>query len=75
MDIHKCMLVIVQDSKDQSSGDGKSEQGEVVKYHLPLLNVLAVLIGHMKFTGIETRLETLRWLLWLHKKLPKRVIQ
>ena len=27
----------------------------------------------MSFTEQETKLETLRWLLWLHDKLPKRV--
>ena len=42
-------------------------------HQLSLLNVLGVLIAHMKFTEQETRLETLRWLLWLHKMLPKRV--
>ncbi len=41
------------------------------KFHL--LSVLAVLIPHMKFTQQETRMETLRWLMWLHKQLPRRV--
>ena len=42
-------------------------------HQFSLLNVLGVLVDHMKFTEQETRLETLRWLLWLHKMLPKRV--
>lgn len=42
-------------------------------HQLSLLNVLGILVAHMKFTEQETRLETLRWLLWLHKMLPKRV--
>ena len=41
------------------------------KFHL--LSVLAVLIPHMKFTQQETRKETLRWIMWLHQHLPKRV--
>ena len=40
---------------------------------LNLLSVIAVLVAHTKFTAQETRLETLRWLLWLHSRLPKRV--
>ena len=40
---------------------------------LRLLPVLGVLIDHMKFTHEETRMETLRWLMWLHQQLPKRV--
>ena len=40
---------------------------------LYLLPVIGVLLAHTKFTAQETRLETLQWLLWLHKRLPKRV--
>ena len=40
---------------------------------LNLLAVLAVLVPHMKYTQPETRMETLRWLMWLHQQLPKRV--
>ena len=40
---------------------------------LYLLPVIGVLLAHTKFTAQETRLETLHWLLWLHKRLPKRV--
>ena len=40
---------------------------------LNLLGVLGVLISHMKFTLQETRTETLRWVMWLHQQLPKRV--
>ena len=40
---------------------------------LYLLPVIGVLLAHTKFTAQETRLETLHWLLWLHKGLPKRV--
>ena len=38
---------------------------------LHLLPVLAVLLN--KTVQQETRLESLRWLLWLHQQLPKRV--
>ena len=44
---------------------------EAPKLHL--LSVLGVLIHHMKYTQQETRMESLRWLLWLHQQLPKRV--
>ena len=57
----------------QDGGAVATDQSLKQQHRLGLLNVLAVLIGHMKFTSIETRLETLRWFLWLHKKLPKRV--
>ena len=40
---------------------------------LHLLSVLGVLIPHMKYTQQETRMESLRWLMWLHQQLPKRV--
>ena len=40
---------------------------------IQLLAVVGVLLRHMKYTQIETRMETLRWLLWLHQQLPKRV--
>lgn len=40
---------------------------------LHLLSVLGVLIPHTKFTQQETRLETLRWIMWLHQQLPRRV--
>ena len=40
---------------------------------LRLLSVLGVLIPHMKYTQQETRMESLRWLMWLHQQLPKRV--
>lgn len=49
------------------------EQQVVDPNKFSLLTVLGVLIPHMRFTEQETRLETLRWLLWLHQKLPKRV--
>ena len=54
-----------------STGEGKEREGEPPKFHL--LSVLAVLIPHMKFTQQETRKETLRWIMWLHRQLPKRV--
>ena len=38
---------------------------------LHLLPVLAVLLN--KTAQQETRLESLRWLLWLHQQIPKRV--
>ena len=75
--------------KDSESGDleekekakgttdkTRSSQGENSGHEscrLSLLTVLGVLIPHMKFTAMETRLETLRWVLWLHDKLPTRV--
>ena len=54
----------------------RSSQGEASSQEpcrLSLLTVLGVLIPHMKFTAVETRLETLRWVLWLHNMLPTRV--
>ncbi len=51
--------------------DGLALLDEKPKLHL--LSVLAVLIPHMKFTHQETRKETLRWLMWLHQQLPRRV--
>ena len=58
---------------DTTSVAGKSEQQVVDPNKFSLLTVLGVLIPHMRFTEQETRLETLRWLLWLHQKLPRRV--
>ena len=52
-------------------GGGKSES--ITESRLHLLAVLGVLIPHMKYTLPETRMETLRWLMWLHQQLPKRV--
>ena len=49
------------------------ETGEGGAIRFSLLTVLGVLMPHMSFTEQETKLETLRWLLWLHDKLPKRV--
>ena len=40
---------------------------------LHLLSVLGVLIPHTKYAQQESRLESLRWLMWLHQQLPKRV--
>uniref|UniRef100_A0A1X7SNC0 Uncharacterized protein n=1 Tax=Amphimedon queenslandica TaxID=400682 RepID=A0A1X7SNC0_AMPQE len=48
------------------------DTGEVGVVKFSLLTVLGVLMPHMSFTEQETKLETLRWLLWLHDKLPKR---
>ena len=50
-----------------------ADTGEVGVVKFSLLTVLGVLMPHMSFTEQETKLETLRWLLWLHDKLPKRV--
>ena len=59
------------------SGMGSSSHKLVSSIQEPpklhLLGVLGVLISHMKFTLQETRTETLRWLMWLHQQLPKRV--
>lgn len=60
-----------------SDGGSKEKQPELVlekeqpKFHL--LSVFAVLIPQMRFTHQETRKETLRWVMWLHQNLPKRV--
>ena len=40
---------------------------------LHLLSVLGVLIPHTKYSLQESRMESLRWLMWLHQQLPKRV--
>ena len=40
---------------------------------LHLLSVLGVLIPHTKYSQQESRMESLRWLMWLHQQLPKRV--
>ncbi len=40
---------------------------------LHLLSVLGVLIPHTKYAQQESRMESLRWLMWLHQQLPKRV--
>ena len=55
------------------SGDDSTSVvcSEPPKVHL--LPVLAALINHMKYTHQETRMETLRWLIWLQQQLPKRV--
>lgn len=58
-------------SSTGSSSHKVSSTQEPPKLHL--LGVLGVLISHMKFTLQETRTETLRWLMWLHQQLPKRV--
>ena len=60
----------------EKGGEGKGEEGgapQLPEPRLHLLAVLGVLIPHMKFTLPETRMETLRWLMWLHQQLPKRV--
>ncbi|XP_064393704.1 protein VAC14 homolog isoform X2 [Halichondria panicea] len=38
-----------------------------------LLPVLGVLINHMQNTRHETRMETLRWIMWLQQSIPKRI--
>ncbi len=62
------------------SSDGGAGAEEVSKLptkqtvpKLHLLTVVGVLIRHMKYTQQETRMETLRWVIWLHEQLPKRV--
>ena len=60
----------------EEGGEGKGEEGggtQLSEPKLHLLAVLGVLIPHMKYTLPETRMETLRWLMWLHQQLPKRV--
>lgn len=62
--------------KAKDGDKARSSQGDVLIHEpsrLSLLTVLGVLLPHMKFTAKETRLETLRWVLWLHNKLPTRV--
>ena len=61
----------VTPSSDGGGGTKLPAQREAPKLHL--LTVLGVLIPHMKYTQQETRMETLRWIMWLHEKLPKRV--
>lgn len=74
----------VESNSSATSGGGGSPGGgggepakesrlekEAPKFHL--LSVLGVLIPHMKFSQQETRKETLRWIIWLHQQLPKRV--
>lgn len=75
-------------SREGEVGRGGGEKEEVVRKEkksgemigselreprLHLLAVLGVLVPHMKFTLPETRIETLRWVMWLHQQLPKRV--
>lgn len=67
----------------EGQGEGEAEMkekknseeigSELREPRLHLLAVLGVLIPHMKYTLPETRIETLRWLMWLHQQLPKRV--
>ena len=58
----------------EEGGEVKGEDsGGQKEPRLHLLAVLGVLIPHMKYTLPETRMETLRWLMWLHQQLPKRV--
>ena len=52
-------------------GSRGEEAASEPQFHL--LAVLGVLIPHMRYTLPETRMETLRWLMWLHQQLPKRV--
>ena len=64
--------------KETSKEGGEKEKEEELMVErkeprLHLLAVLGVLIPHMKFTLTETRMETLRWVIWLHQQLPKRV--
>ena len=61
------------DVNEAGSNPEGSDTGEVGVVKFSLLTVLGVLMPHMSFTEQETKLETLRWLLWLHDKLPKRV--
>ena len=57
--------------EEREKGGGKETDPAEPRLHL--LAVLGVLIPHMKYTLPETRMETLRWLMWLHQQLPKRV--
>ena len=58
--------------KEKEGGEEEIGAGRLEpRFHL--LAVLGVLIPHMKYTLPETRMETLRWLMWLHQQLPKRV--
>lgn len=65
----------VKGEKEGGEEAGIEEEVGVVRggAKLNLLAVLAVLVPHMKYTQPETRMETLRWLMWLHQQLPKRV--
>ena len=63
---------------EEGGGEGEirgkgGEEARPVEHRFHLLAVLGVLIPHMKYTLPETRMETLRWLMWLHQQLPKRV--
>ena len=69
----KTSLDRINSSTDELSKKRREmvQEKEQPKFHL--LSVLAVLIPHMKFTQQETRKETLRWIMWLHQQLPRRV--
>ena len=62
--------------KEAGSSSSNDMAGKVLFPESPklhLLSLLGVLIPHMKYTQEETRMESLRWLMWLHQQLPKRV--
>jgi vacuole morphology and inheritance protein 14 len=61
------------DEGSEASGTAGSSKTTEDPNQFSLLTVLGVLVPHMRFTEQETRLETLRWLLWLHQQLPKRI--
>lgn len=64
-------------TESQGTSDSENTKSKLLVFKeipkLRLLPVLGVLIDHMKFTHEETRMETLRWMMWLHQQLPKRV--
>lgn len=65
---------ITPKASQEEEGDGTNQAASLALKEPPklhLLPVLAVLLN--KTSQQETRLESLRWLQWLHQQIPKRV--
>ena len=60
-----------EQTSSESSPPTSKEVAAAPRFHL--LPVLGVLINHMQNTHHETRMETLRWIMWLQQRIPKRV--
>jgi vacuole morphology and inheritance protein 14 len=52
-----------------------SQGGGSQQPQLDLSAVLQVILEHTLFTSAEIRTESLRWLVWLHQEIPKRLFR
>ena len=60
-----------EQTSSESPPPTNKEVAAAPRFHL--LPVLGTLINYMKNPHHETRMETLRWIMWLQQRIPKRV--